>query len=64
MKKEPKEPLAARGFDRDNEWKNEHERRKQNWSEQDRRERKERRHPAAAELDEPLEPALARRMLS
>lgn len=63
MKKELKEPQGARSPEGEKEWSSEHERRKQNWSEQERRERKERRHPAAAELDETLEPSLARRML-
>jgi hypothetical protein len=55
MKSEPKENGDTGRFEGENEWKGRHERRKRNWSEQDRRLRKERRHPEQSELDEALE---------
>jgi hypothetical protein len=61
MNKERPEPLTPRGSEGENEWTGEHERRKRNWSEQDRKWRKERRHPTEDELDEPLAPPLSRR---
>ena len=55
MKSEPKEPGSARRFEEENERQGEHERRKRTWSEQDRKQRKERRHPGSIELDEAVE---------
>jgi hypothetical protein len=52
MKKERQQPGTPGRFGGESEYKNEHERRKQSWSEAERKSRKERRHPEAAEQDE------------
>ncbi len=52
MKKDRPEPRTGREFEGENEWSTEHERRKRSWNEEDRRSRKERRHPAPLETDE------------
>ena len=52
MKSEPKEPSSAGRFDDEIDWKGEHERRKRTWSDEDRRQRKERRNPGAMIPDE------------
>jgi len=60
MSKEQADPWSARRSGGAGEWTGEHERRKRNWSEQERKWRKERRHPAASELDETQAPPLPR----
>jgi hypothetical protein len=59
MKKEAKE-LGGRGrIETEGEWDSEHERRRLNWSKQERRWRKERRHQSAAEVDDMPAPLFA-----